>query len=193
MKTKAKTKAKKQERRGNGRIARLPNDLRDRLNQMLLNGVPYKGIIAALNLAPLGINKDSLSNWKKGKHKLWLLQLERRHDLATTREDALGLLKIKAGTPVQDASRTIAANQLYELLLSFEPSGFAAALVEKPELYVRLVNAVARLCECGTLCSHRRAMRALLKSKTDPKSDSPAANVVGQQTLGNIAEQIKLV
>jgi len=140
-----------------GKVARLPKTVRDQINQMLLDGVPFLEIIQRLGDAGKDLNEDNITSWKKGGFKDWLVEMQRLDDLGATREAALSLVSQKAGPTVQDAGRTIASAQLYELLLSFDPRSFAQALAEKPELYFRLINALSRLSEGEANCSRRRA------------------------------------
>src|SRR5436190_4952138 len=155
---------KKQHRR-TGRIAQLPKTVRDNVNQMILDGIAYSKIIENLGEHRGDINEDNVSDWKDGGYQDWLLAMQRAEDLGATREAALSLVSQKAGATVQDAGRTIASAQLYELLLSFDPRKFADALAEKPELYFRLVNSLARLSEGEAVCSRRRAQRSLIEDQ----------------------------
>jgi len=74
----------------NGKIARLPRNIRDELNHRLDNGEPGGSILAWLNALPKvrnmlkkefggdPINAQNLSNWRKGGYQDWLKQQERR-------------------------------------------------------------------------------------------------------------------
>src|SRR6266850_4905487 len=68
-----------------GRIARLPKELRDKVNQMLLDGVPFRRIIESLGGDGKEINEDNVGDWKKGGYKEWLLEMQRVDDLSRTR------------------------------------------------------------------------------------------------------------
>src|SRR5438034_64248 len=104
--------------RGNGMVARLPRAVRDQVNHMLLDGVPYSDIPERLGEAGNDLTEEHIRRWKAHGHQRWLLELDRKEALQAAREHAHDLLSQKAGVPVQDASRTIAAAQLYELLQS---------------------------------------------------------------------------
>src|SRR5262245_52136524 len=144
--------ASEDKRTRTGKVARLPKEMRDQLNQMILDGVPFGKIISNLGESASHLNEDNITNWKKGGYQDWLLDLERKQALSATREAALDLVKEKAGATVQDAGRTIAAAQLYELLLSFDPTSFHSALADKPELYLKLIGALSRLSEGEAAC-----------------------------------------
>ncbi|HWX20875.1 MAG TPA: hypothetical protein VN578_13330 [Candidatus Binatia bacterium] len=61
-------------RRRAGKIARLPAPIREKINLMLLDGVPYATIVARLGDAGKGLNKDNLSRWRKADHQDWLAE-----------------------------------------------------------------------------------------------------------------------
>ena len=68
----------------NGKIARLPRDIREELNQRLDDGEPGGCLLEWLNSlsADFGggrINAQNLSNWRKGGFQHWLRQQERRN------------------------------------------------------------------------------------------------------------------
>src|SRR6266568_278641 len=115
-------------RRRNGHVARLPKTVRDQISQMILDGVPYPKIAENIGESGKGLSKDCVGEWARGGFNDWLQEMERAEDLGATREAALSLVEQKAGATVQDAGRTIASAQLYELLLSFDPRGFANAV-----------------------------------------------------------------
>src|SRR5436190_17504372 len=185
--------ASKTGRRRTGTIARLPNTVRDQLNQMLLDGIPYRQIIEKLGEDGKDLNEGHISEWKKGGYEDWLLQQERLDDLGATREAALSLVRQKAGAPVQDAARTIASAQLYELLLSFDPRSFAAALADKPELYFRLINSLARLSEGEAVCSRLRAQASALERQLETSENGESTAVVSTDKLKEIVRLIKLL
>ena len=58
--------------RRNGKVARLPAEFRDQINQMLDDGVPYKTIIQRLGEPARHLNEDNLSNWRLGGYQDYL-------------------------------------------------------------------------------------------------------------------------
>lgn len=71
-----------------GKIARLPREIRDKLNHRLHNGEPGKQIVTWLNSLPevqkvlaaefesQPIRQQNLSEWRKGGHREWLQEQE---------------------------------------------------------------------------------------------------------------------
>src|ERR1035437_904653 len=84
----------------NGKIARLPRNIRDELNRRLDEGEPGGRILEWLNALPAvqavltaefgdgGVNAQNLSNWRKGGYQDWLKQQERRNLVRELTENA---------------------------------------------------------------------------------------------------------
>src|SRR5258706_8651434 len=73
--------------RRNGKVARLPSALREQINQMLDDGVPYKAIIERLGDAGKHLNEDNISNWRLGGYQDYLNTLQ-LNDRARTQTEA---------------------------------------------------------------------------------------------------------
>jgi len=179
--------------RRRGRVAKLPKALRDQVNQMLLDGFSYREILEKIGEPMKHVNEDNMRNWHAGGYKDWLLDLQRAEDLGATREAALTLVEQKAGPTVQDAGRTIISAQLYELLLSFDPRAFAAALQDKPELYFRLVSSLSRLSEGEAVCSRRRAQGSLIEDQLSSSQNDNGEVVIPAEKLNKLLRLIKLL
>jgi hypothetical protein len=180
-------------RGGTGKIARLSLETRDKVGLMILDGYPFPEIVQALGEAGVGITPKNISNWKAATFHQWQIEFNRRQSLNATRQAALDMLQDKPAIPVQDAGRTIAAAQLYELLLAFDPTSFAAALADKPELYIRLVNAVSRLSEGEAACGHHRTQDSLIRSKLADAEAKPDKKLLAQGELKQLAHEIKII
>jgi len=65
----------------NGKIARLPKAIRDHINQMIEDGVPYRAIIDRLKDSgtppPIAISEMNLSNWRQGGYQDWRRQQQK--------------------------------------------------------------------------------------------------------------------
>jgi hypothetical protein len=176
-----------------GRVARKTNAVREKINHMLLDGFAFKRIIEALGEDGKDLNDDIIGRWKAGGFQDWLLGLDRIDSLHLAKDAATDILQEKAAPDVQDASRTVASAQLYELLKLFDPTALAQALSDKPDLYFRLVSTLARLSEGEALCAQRRAQQSILQSKLEPNTNSPPKNLLSQDALKDIVRQTKLI
>jgi hypothetical protein len=160
---------------------------------MLRDNVPYKKIIESLGDEGKDINEDNIGNWKAGGYEDWLVEQRRAADIGRTREAALTLVKQDAGSTVQNAGRTIASAQLYELLLAFDPTSLVDLFREKPELYFRLVSTLARLSEGESTCSGRPSPASPGESQSANGKDAQAKPVISGERLQELIRLIKLV
>jgi hypothetical protein len=161
---------------------------------MILDGITYKEIIRILGPEARDINEDNLTNWRQGGYQDWLRQQQRVDQQQANYELALDLVSQNAGTTMAKAARQIVASQICQLLLDFDPVAVAAALADKPELYTRLINALARLSEGESTSSYRLVLEAKVKAtleKEEAPSDEP--KTVKADTLKNIAKELKLL
>ena len=106
----------------NGKIARLPRNIRDELNHRLDDGEPGGRILAWLDALPAvqtmlnaefgggRINAQNLSNWRKGGYQDWLKQQERRNLVCGLTENAEELATDAGGVEI--------ANHLSALLVA---------------------------------------------------------------------------
>jgi hypothetical protein len=129
-----------------GKVARLPMDQRRVVNEMLRDGKPYAAIMAwVASTAKIKLNDQNITNWKDGGHQDWLKSQERLEDMASKREFALELVKANEGSKIHEATLQIAASQMYDLLTDFDVSALKELLAEKPGLYPKVVNGIAKL------------------------------------------------
>src|SRR3954469_7753324 len=134
--------------RGNGKIAQLPKALRDQVNSMIRDGLPYGQI--RQNLLDSGhsqfndISEKNLSNWKIGGYHHWLREQEWRDDMQQTRSEALQF-SAADDTQLEQVTLKTAAMRLYQLFKQFDTVDFAIAVQSKPEAYTRLFSVLPRI------------------------------------------------
>jgi len=160
---------------------------------MLLDSTPYKKIIASLGDAGSHLNEGHITTWKAGGFQDWLQDLRRNEALGIARDSAIDLLSKNAGATVQDASRAVDAAKLYELLLAFDPTAFAKALQQNPELYLKLVSTLARLSEGEAACGNYRMKEAAIGAKLHVSETGEKRNVPSLDALKEILKQIRLI
>jgi hypothetical protein len=112
----------------NGKIARLPRDIRNQLNVRLQNGEPGNRLVEWLNSLPetkkvlaadfggRDINEQNLSEWKQGGHQDWLA---RQETLACARDvaaDAGELAEVSEGSLANHLATVLSAR--YAVLVS---------------------------------------------------------------------------
>lgn len=110
-----------------GKIARLPQSVREELNRRLLDGEPASKILPWLNdleetkkvlegdFEGLRVNDNNLSDWRQGGYEDWL---KRRERLESTRELAGYAVKLAkaAGGNLTEGAAAILSGQIMEVL-----------------------------------------------------------------------------
>jgi hypothetical protein len=147
-------------RRRTGHVARLAKAIRDRINQMLLDGVPYADILQRLGDDARSLDEGQIGTWKRGGHQDWLHEQQRIEVMRFRQEFAMDLLAEKDGTKIHQATLQVAAANLVELVVDLDPTTLRQTLEEDPEKYTRLLHAIARLSDGEIRCERHRNQEA---------------------------------
>jgi len=134
-----------------GKIARLPVEAREEVNQMLRSGFRHAAIVE--KLAELGhpdISINSIYTWKYGGFVDWLHAKQKF-------ESSLGLPKAfeqctKAGriAEIQQVAVTFASTALGEIMHKFDFNRALDALYRQPQLFPSFVHSIAALTRCSS-------------------------------------------
>jgi hypothetical protein len=127
------------------KIARLPVDLRQRLNLMLRDGAPYNAIIRAFRELGHHLNKANLSHWNAGGFLDWLREQALLEEARARLDFSFSVLKDHNADLVDQASLRVAVIRMYTLLTQFDPATLTNKLAESPGAYVRVLNALCHL------------------------------------------------
>lgn len=127
----------------NGKIARLSKDLRDMVNRMLRNGIPYTKIVQALDEYDIKVTERNVSNWKIcGGYKEWCLAEDYALELRLHQDNMTALLRKENATDIPEVGLQMAATRLSQFFLTPEA---AQVLASDPEGYHRRAAHLARL------------------------------------------------
>ena len=108
----------------NGKIARLPQAMREQLNRRLNDGEPGKALVAWLNEQPgvkavlqgqfggRPISEQNLSEWKQGGYRDWLRHQETCDLVGRLAEEAGDLEGVADAVPVSECLAPILAAEL---------------------------------------------------------------------------------
>src|ERR1039458_71840 len=165
----------------NGKIARLPRNIRDELNHRLDDGEPGDRILAWLNALPAvqaaefggsKINAQNLSNWRKGGYQDWLKQQERRNLVRELTQNAEELVTDAGGVEI---SHHFSAVLVAELAASAHDE--LATLTDPAERCARMqeiLHTLMRVCRQDYLAGRlviERERRAREQVKEKEKDD----------------------
>jgi hypothetical protein len=159
--------------RGNGFVARLPKALRDQLNQMMLDAVPYAVIIERLGDPASHLKPHHLTEWKKRGHQDWLLHQDWLADRRIRQESAAEMLDDCDSNKVNQGALQLGTLYIYDALRDLRAGGLESKLGGDSAAFARLLNALSRASrETLQLQKYRDVCdraRAALNELKDPK------------------------
>jgi hypothetical protein len=145
--------------RRNGKVARLPAELRDQINRLIEDGVPYKLIIEKLGDAGKHLNEDNISNWRLGGYKDYL-KSQAINDRARYQTEAAADVIRDSGhvdpAQIQRTCQEIALLQYMETLMEHGEEIARESLKKNPAKMITLINAC---------CNSANASLAIEKQK----------------------------
>ena len=145
-------KACQSKSRRNGKVARLPLALREQINQMLDDGVPYKTIIEKLGEAGKHLNEDNISNWRLGGHQDYLNTLQLNDRARTQTEAAADVLRDTGQlgpAKLQQVCQEIALLQYLRTLMDHGEHLAQDSLKKNPAKMITLMNACCNMANSG--------------------------------------------
>ena len=127
----------------NGKIARLPKDLRDMINRMLFNNIPCQKIVSALKEYDIHVAPRNVSNWKtRGGYREWCLAQEHAVQLQICQDNLLDLVRRGDASELPEVGLQAAATQLSQFFLRPEA---AQLLASNPQEYDRRLAMLTRV------------------------------------------------
>src|SRR5882672_9430465 len=113
----------------NGNIARLPKAVRDKLNLMLLDGVPYKQIIAELGDAGEGLKENHITTWKtKGGFDQWQKEHQFLIEWSGKWEFSRDFVDQGHGLNLHQTINQLMATQIHEVMTDIGPAALKEAV-----------------------------------------------------------------
>jgi hypothetical protein len=174
--------------RRKGKVARKPKEVRERINQMLLDGISYIDLIAALGDDGKDLNDENIGRWQRGGYQEWLREQDRREDQNVRKERAEDLAS-EHGSKIHQAGLQVAAARLCDLLMELEPCELRQILEEDPDKYTRLLNALVRLSDGQLRCEEHQAK--LAEKANAGKAAAPGG--ISEASLAQAKEALNLM
>ena len=117
--------------RHNGKVARLPKAVRDQINLMIQDGVPYPAIIHQLGPAGHHLNAMNLSRWKDGGYQDWLLEQAWLAHTRARQEPAADLSTDFDATSLNHAALQLGTLHIFEALRDLDHPSDGNELTEQ--------------------------------------------------------------
>lgn len=130
--------------RRRGKVARLPREVRQKINEMLDDGLVYREIIERLGEAGKGLSESNLSRWKDGGFKDWLAERAFLERIRARQETPRELVRDFDATEVNHAALQLGTLHIFEALRELGPGSLNEKLGGDCAAFARLINALAR-------------------------------------------------
>src|SRR5882672_10755491 len=180
--------------RRNGKVARLPKSIRDQINQMIQDGVPYLKIIEQVGPEGAALSETNLSHWKSGGYLDWIRELQLAEALQAKHELAQAIVarSAEANGTGQAILQIIGAN-LCEFLAETDPATLRESLFSDADKFTRFVNSMVRLAEGGIKCElhkYHHQDRSAEAAKQKAITERPG---ISEESLRIAEEKLKLL
>jgi hypothetical protein len=166
-----------------GKVARLPENIRNQLNEFLDDGLEYQRILdwLAQNGFP-GFTHNNISRWKDGGYQDWLRHYSRLDELEFKLKWAAQVAKDFQSNSLHQASLALTSLQFFEMLNRFDSAALARILETHPEKYPGLINSLARFT---------REMVVLQRFKNDQEEKARLAAQRKRTDKGGLTAQAR--
>jgi hypothetical protein len=170
-----------------GNVARLPKAVRDRLNRMLLDGVPYKQIIVALGQEAGDVTPDNITKWKShGGYAQWLNEQKLLTQWQAKWEFAKDFVAQGHGQNLHQTVNQVIATQIYDAMNTMGPEALKAALQGENKTAIQLIQAFAQLTKAHVDCERLRV------ENSAASGDASALGPMTTNTQKGIEQNMKL-
>jgi hypothetical protein len=184
----------------NGKIAHLPEDIRDKVNQMLRSGQPYSDICQTLaTLGHPGINGPNISHWKYGGFVDWLAEEQRSESRLVSARALDRCTRSVDLDRMQQNTISLAAHKLAVIILNFDQDRALDLLSRQPELFPKFVAAISTLSKSSVDLAKAfdiaHARETALRAQIPNSSPLPNGDIVadGETSATDVKPVLSLV
>lgn len=134
-------------RRPRGKIGRLPKLVRDHLNQLIQDGLPYEAIRQQLGEPAKDLTADNISEWKNnGGYQDWINE-QFWHEEMRARLETFTAVADTDPSQLSLAGLQMSLTQLCEQLRDIRPGDRSAQFENHADKYLRMLNSFSRLAK----------------------------------------------
>jgi hypothetical protein len=181
------------ERQRRGKVARLPKAVRDILNVMILDGVPYAEILTALGDSAKGVTEHNITSWVQGGYQDWLIEQQRLAETRVKQEVAMDLACEGGGSRIHEATLQLAATTISEMVRKLNCVDFEELLRDDPAQLIPFLNALARISDSELRCERHRLELEERRAKLE-KNQPPAKSAgLRPETRERMEKELKLM
>jgi len=179
--------------RRHSKIGRLPKKVRDSLNFMLLDGLPYSEILKILGEHAKGISENNITRWSATGYEDWLRELRRLDETRIKQEVAMDLACPDGGSKIHEATLQLAATRLSEMVRQLDCDDFKDLLRDDPAKLIPFLNALATISNAELKCERHRIELAEREAKLDSTNSSTKTVGLRVETRQQMEKELNLM
>ena len=122
----------------------------------------------------------------------WLDEVKDTEEMRIREEYALEFIQQNPGTTLNQATIKVATCQIRQALRAIGSNVLQTALEEKPDNYVRLLNALSRLTTGAITCEHDRVKELERKANLEKEQQDPDSRSVTDKTIQRAEHALNL-
>jgi len=131
-----------EKKRSTSKISQLPAAVRERLNQLLHDGLPYLQVIEQLGQDGTGLNQMDISRWLHSGHNLWVQQQTWLGHVSNSFEAARNMVRDNKAATIHEANLHLAATQMHNAMLGCDLATLPQAVKDDPEKLFKVLHAI---------------------------------------------------
>jgi len=162
-------------RRSRSKISRLPSEVRERINQLLYEGLTYARVLEELGDAGKNLIEMDLSRWMHGPHNEWLERRDWLDHIETSYDAAKDIVKNNKAASIHEANLHLVATQMCRSMLGCDPARLPELVKEDPNKFLNVIQAIPRYAhQALNFQKYKDACtqaRAELQKLRDPKQE----------------------
>jgi hypothetical protein len=175
--------------RRNGKIARLPREIRDMLNRMLDDGLPYHVIIEELGEHGRGLNHQNITNWVHGGYQDYLKHQEAVDRARAIVEAVVEFLHENGDTDltqVRRACNSVASIQLFDAIRNHGDDTLKRLFQATPAKYLNIVHTLCHLSNSALKVEKHRLQQDLHAAGATASSSQIKVNQAPQENAAEL-------
>ena len=128
------TDSEQEARRSRSKISHLPSEVRDRIDELLFEGLTYARILEELGESGKSLNEMDLSRWMHGAHNLWLERRVWLDHMETSYDAAKDIVSSNKAASIHEANLHLVATQMCRSMLGCDPARLPELVKEDPQI-----------------------------------------------------------
>lgn len=169
-----------------GKVAKLPEELRNFVNEQILRGISFEYIKTVLKEKGYpGFSASNISRWKLGGYREWVLNQESAAAQQARREEALKLAREK-GSDLEEATIQLALARYHSFFARVDLAAMEPQLADNPEHIIGLIRGLSHLVTANRALKQKQGVISHPERLGRPASARDLTDFESQEKNGGL-------